>query len=370
MDNNVMCCRREFVSQTIGVKVRGWAPCCATPAAAVALGLVLVLPAGAESVTTLTPQGFERLWLDNNRQNVARRFLEFGDTVARREVNNLMAFYEDQGPNVLLPTDQGVVEGSISHDLLTLYNDTALLRLDLTSVAVRGSTAGSYGSWNYGDYLLAYVHRATTYDGYAIFGVRQRYSPQLTQVKQQPAFQSANPVDAVHNGPFLQVGWNGQSFGVYTLELDHLDFLFYQHEWQVTPTANLSWGLNYAARVDAADGRAYVGSYLSLRAPATVEYGSGIEVGYRRYEDGAQQMDHANISVSGPVLKYFGFEVSGGFHSVGAGRVTGYKADLFLGSKQNRFGFVVQRNSTDAMALAIPDESVLTVYFVRTNLML
>ena len=116
--------------------------------------------------------------------------------------------------------------------------------------------------------------------------------------------------------------------------------------------------------------RAYVGSYLSLRAPASAEYGSGIEVGYRRYEDGLQQMDHANISVSSQVLKYLGVEVSGGFHSVGTRRVTGYKADLFLGSKQNRFGFVIQRNSTDAMALAIPNESVLTVYFVRTNLLL
>ncbi len=365
MDNNVMCCRREFVLQTSGVKVRGWAPCCATPAAVIALGLVLMSPARAETLTTLTPQDFERLWLDNNRQNVARRFLEFGDTVARGEVKNLMEFYEDQGPHVLLPTDQGVVEGSISHDLLTLYNDTALLRLDLTSVAVRGTTAGSYGSWNYGDYLLAYVHRATTYDGYAIFGVRQRYSPQLTQVKQQPVFQSANPVDAVHNGLFLQVGWNGQSFGVYTLELDHLDFLFYEHEWRLAPTAMLSWGLTYAARGDAVDGRAYMVSYLSLRAP---ENGSGLEIGYRRYEDGVQQMDHVTISVIRQVLTYFGFEVSGGFHSVGTGRVTGYQADFFLGSKQNRFGFVVQRNSTDGMSLAIPDEVVLTAYFVKTNL--
>jgi hypothetical protein len=370
MDNNVMCCRWGVLLQTLGVKRRGWAPCCAAPAAVIALGLVLVLPAGAESLTMLTPQDFERLWLDNNRQNVARRFLEFGNTVARGGVNNLMEFYEDQGPHVLLPTDQGVVEGSISHDLLTLYNDTALLRLDLTSVAARGSTAGGYGSWNYGDYLLAYVHRATTYDGYAIFGLRQRYSPQLTQVNQQLVFQNANPDDAVHNGPFLQIGWNGQSFGMYTLELDQLDFLFYQHAWQVTPTAILSWGLNYAARVDAANGRAYVGSYLSLRAPTAAESGSGIEVGYRRYEDGVQQMDHANITVGGPVLKNLGFEVSGGFHSAGTGRVTGYKADLFLGSKQNRFGFVVQRNSTDAMSLAIPNESVLTVYFVRTNLLL
>ena len=367
MDNNVMCCHRKFVSKTIGVKVRGWAPC-ATPAAVIALGLVLVFPAGAESLTTLTPQDFERLWLDNNRQNVARRFLEFGDIVGRGEVKNLMAFYEDQGPHVLLPTDQGVVEGSISHDLLTLYNDTALLRLDLTSVAVRGSTAGSYGSWNYGDYLLAYVHRATTYDGYAILGVRQRYSPQLTQVNQQLVFQNANPDDGVHNGPFLQVRWNGQSFGVYTLALDHLDFLFYQHEWRLAPTAILSWGLNYAARVDAADGRAYLGSYLSLRAPASAEYGSGIEVGYRRYENGVQQMDHATISVSRQVLKYLGFDVSGGFHSVGTGRVTGYQADFFLGSKQNRFGFVVRRNSTEAMSLAIPNECVLTFYFVKTSL--